>query len=104
MLTMESDLIMNQYDGWWTLQDPNFGTFANAFRSYLLSYIRTGDPNKLRGDSTIWWPKPRAGPSYDMVLDAGNRGFNLITDEVLVREDCSFWMDLWKTSTELRGR
>jgi hypothetical protein len=95
---------MNQYDGWFSLADPNFGTFATAFRSYLISYVRTGDPNKVRGDSTIYWPKPRAGPSYDLVLDAGNRGFLLITDEVLVSEDCTFWTDLWKTSTELGGK
>lgn len=77
-------------------------TALQAFQSYLVSEIVTGDPNTLRNkDKTIEWPITAGynGTALDGVLNftspAGPGGFSVITSERLLKERCEFWNDVW---------
>jgi hypothetical protein len=75
---------------------------VQAFQSYLVSEMVSGNPNTLRDKTTtIEWP-PTTGftdPSVKGVLNftnvAGPGGFSIITDPRLVKDRCDFWNDVW---------
>jgi hypothetical protein len=74
-----------------------------AFQSYLVSEIATGNPNTLRDkDTTIQWPvTPNTdGPTLQNVLDfkgaLGPTGFAIIPSQRLRKDRCEFWNDVWK--------
>jgi hypothetical protein len=77
-------------------------TSLQAFQSYLVSEIVTGDPNTLRNkDKTIEWPITTgyAEPALTNILNftspAGPAGFSIITSQRLVKERCEFWDEVW---------
>jgi carboxylesterase type B len=76
-----------------TLKDRTFGTFAVTFQSYLISHARTGDPNKLREEGALEWPIVTLGETLTGVLNATDRGFELISDQMTRGKDCDFWKD-----------
>lgn len=87
-----------------------FGDFAQTYQSYLVSHVRTGDPNVDRksygGSKAIRWPKPdNRGDALRGVLNATGigTGFELITDEQTKRSTCQFWEEIVKELTELGG-
>ncbi|KAL8836944.1 MAG: hypothetical protein Q9170_002705 [Blastenia crenularia] len=88
---------------------PGFGAFAQAYQSYLTSFARTGDPNSFRRGiglpAAIAWLKP-SGAEADVlggVLNAGDLGFNLITDKQTARSRCDFWVEVAAAVTSLGG-
>lgn len=84
--------------------DPVLAAFATSYQSYLTSHARTGNPNTHRlSNSTIEWPKISAGPTLGNVLDAGDAGFRLVTDEQTTAEICDFWLDMQAAMTSLGG-
>ena len=88
---------------------PGFGNFAQAYQSYLTSHARTGDPNTYRKSlnipPAIPWPKPgAAGDAFTGVLNAGDLGFSLITDEQTARSRCDFWVQVAAAVTDLGGK
>jgi hypothetical protein len=87
-----------------TLMDPTFGTFATTFQTYLLSHARTGDPNKLREKGSIEWPLVNWGPVLGNVLNATDKGFELISDQVTKAEDCDLWRDVVAGMTSSLGK
>ncbi|KAE9967136.1 hypothetical protein EG328_008398 [Venturia inaequalis] len=73
-----------------------------AFQSYLVSEIITGDPNTLRSkDKTIEWPLTAGfnDTALKGVLNftspSGPDGFSVITSERLMKERCDFWNEFW---------
>jgi hypothetical protein len=86
-----------------TLTDRTFGTFATTFQSYLLSHARTGSPNTLREKGSIEWPHATMGPTITGVMNATDRGFELIADETTREEDCGFWKDVLAGMTSSMG-
>jgi hypothetical protein len=73
-----------------------------AFQSYLISEIVTGNPNKLRDTATtIEWPittgftDPGLGGVLNFTTPTGPEGFSIITSQRLVKERCEFWNDVW---------
>ncbi|KAL8715444.1 MAG: hypothetical protein Q9220_000778 [cf. Caloplaca sp. 1 TL-2023] len=87
---------------------PGFGSFAQAYQSYLTSHARTGDPNTykktLNIPPAIAWPKPgSSGDAFTGVLNAGDLGFNLITDGQNARSRCDFWVQVAAAVTDLGG-
>ncbi|KAE9964974.1 hypothetical protein BLS_007936 [Venturia inaequalis] len=84
--------------------DPGFATFAPTFQNYLLSHAMSGDPNSLqKGAGAIQWPKANFGPVFGNVLEAGNKGFALIDDNLTSADTCDFWLDVWASATKLGG-
>ncbi|KAK3070214.1 hypothetical protein LTS18_015159, partial [Coniosporium uncinatum] len=87
----------------------DFPSFAKAYQSYLGSYATLGDPNRLRADpfigvKTINWPTVTQGAALSNVLDAGDRGFNLVTDnEQALESNCAFWTNALAALTNLGG-
>lgn len=88
---------------------PGFGSFAQAYQSYLVSHARTGDPNKyaklVNLPPAIKWPKA-GNSSADVVtnvLDAGDLGFHVISDDATKESVCGFWRDVAATLTNLGG-
>lgn len=87
---------------------PGFGSFAQAYQSYLTSHARTGDPNTFKKTvnlpPAITWPKPgTAGDKFSGVLDAGDLGFRLIEDGQTARGRCGFWVQVAAAVTGLGG-
>jgi hypothetical protein len=73
-----------------------------AFQSYLVSEIISGNPNTLRNKATtIDWPITSgfSDPTLQGVLNftgpAGPAGFSIITSPRLVKDRCDFWSDVW---------
>ena len=88
---------------------PGFGSFAQAYQSYLVSHARSGDPNKyakvLNVPPAINWPKPGSS-SADVitnVLNAGDLGFSVISDNETAESRCGFWREVAATLTNLGG-
>lgn len=87
---------------------PIFGSFAQAYQSYLVSHARTGDPNTYKKTfnipPAITWPKPNnAGDEVTGVLDAGDLGFSTITDTQTRKTVCNFWRQVAAAVTDLGG-
>jgi hypothetical protein len=83
--------------------DSNFASFAKRYQSYLTSHARTGDVNKYRVDGTIEWPHAEFGPSLSKVLNATDKGFELIEDTLTRAQDCDFWRDAFAALTSAGG-
>lgn len=73
-----------------------------AFQSYLISQIITGDPNVLRDrEKTIEWPvtSGQNGSALGGVLNftgpVGPGGFEVVTSNKLVKDRCEFWDEVW---------
>ena len=89
---------------------PGFGSYAQAYQSYLVSHAQTGDPNTYKKTfnlpPAITWPKPTNDLNADQladVLDAGNLGFSTIADPETGRARCGFWQDVAAAVTALGG-
>ena len=87
---------------------PGFGSFAQAYQSYLVSHARSGDPNKYRKainlPPAISWPKPgNTGDALTGVLDATDIGFMLETDQDTRKSVCNFWIQVAAAVTNLGG-
>lgn len=88
---------------------PGFGNFAQAYQAYLVSHARTGDPNSFKKPLLnlppgIAWPKPgNDGDALTGVLNAGDLGFSLITDQQTKKSTCGFWRDVVAALTSLGG-
>lgn len=87
---------------------PGFGSFAQAYQSYLVSHARSGDPNKYRKTinvpPAIAWPKPdNTGDALVGVLDATDLGFVLETDQDTTKSVCDFWIQAASAATNLGG-
>lgn len=76
---------------------PGFGSFAQAYQSYLVSHARSGDPNTyaklLDVPPAINWPKAGSTSANELtdVLNAGDLGFSLVTDTETTEVACGFW-------------
>ena len=88
---------------------PGFGSFAQAYQSYLVSHARSGDPNKyaklLNVPPAIHWPKA-GNSSADIltnVLNAGNLGFSVVSDKETTESVCGFWREVAAAVTNLGG-
>ena len=88
---------------------PGFGSFAQAYQSYLVSHARSGDPNEyaklLNVPPAIHWPKA-GNSSADMltnVLNAGNLGFSVVSDKETTESVCGFWREVAAAVTNLGG-
>ena len=87
---------------------PGFGGFAQAYQSYLSSHARSGDPNtyrkKISLPPTVNWPKAgSSGDRVEGVLEAGNLGFGVISDDQVGKETCAFWQEIAEAVTREGG-
>lgn len=87
---------------------PGFGSFAQAYQSYLVSHARSGDPNTyaktINIPPAIPWPKPvSSGDEITGVLNAGDLGFSVISDAETKESVCGFWRDVAAAVTNLGG-
>lgn len=75
---------------------PGFGSFAQAYQSYLVSHARSGSPNTyaklLNVPSAINWPKAGSSSVNELtnVLNAGDLGFSLVSDSETTEVACGF--------------
>lgn len=88
---------------------PGFGSFAQAYQSYLVSHARSGDPNQyakvLNVPPAIHWPRP-GNSGADVitdVLNAGDLGFSVVSDQQTKESVCGFWREVAATLTYLGG-
>jgi carboxylesterase type B len=77
--------------------------FFPQYRSYLTSFVRTGDPNKLRAAGILEWPLVKTGPVFSDVLNVGNDSFSLIKDDENKAEDCDILRRIYMDVTKERG-
>lgn len=87
---------------------PGFGSFANAYQSYLTSHARSGNPNthsaKINLPPAINWPiAGNTGNELTGVLNAGDLGFSIITDHQDTKNVCGFWEQVASAVTNLGG-
>ena len=88
---------------------PGFGSFAQAYQSYLVSHARSGDPNKfakpLNIPAAINWPKAGSSSANTLtnVLNAGDLGFSVISDQETTESACGFWREVAAAVTNLGG-
>lgn len=87
---------------------PGFGSFAQAYQSYLVSHARTGNPNTFKKTLNlplaIQWPQPgNTGDALTHVLEATDLGFIYITDNLTRKSRCRFWEDVAAAVTSLGG-
>ena len=82
-----------------TVALPFLSAFSFAYKSYLTSFARSGDPNKYRArisvPLTINWPLADVGTGERIgnVINAGDLGFRLISDDLNQKQPCGFWVD-----------
>lgn len=86
---------------------PGFGSFSQAYQSYLVSHARSGDPNTykktLNIPPAVTWPKPgTTDDAFTGVLDAG-LVFRTVTDKQTARSRCDFWLQVAAALTNLGG-
>jgi hypothetical protein len=80
---------------------PGFSAFAEAYKSYLTSFVRAGNPNTYRAQGwfaspqTVEWPLAEVGDGEEIgnVLDARVAGFGLISDAQNLKTNCEFWLN-----------
>ena len=78
---------------------PFLSAFSIAYKSYLTSFARSGDPNKYRAQlslpPTINWPLANVGSGEQIgnVMNAGDLGFSLINDDKNEKSPCDFWVN-----------
>jgi hypothetical protein len=80
---------------------PGFSAFAEGYKSYLTSFVRSGNPNTYRATGwftspqTINWPLAEVGDEEEMsnVLDAREAQFSLISDTQNLKTNCDFWLN-----------
>jgi hypothetical protein len=84
--------------------DKTYPTFAGQFQSYLTSHARSGDVNKFRANGTIEWPLAQFGSTLSKVLNANDKGFELIEDTKTKADDCDFWKDAYAGLTAAGGK
>ncbi|KKY22420.1 putative lipase 2 [Diplodia seriata] len=87
---------------------PGFGSFATAYQSYLTSHARSGDPNTHAATTNIPpainWPRPTTGgEDLSNVLNVGDLGFSLTTDDQLPKSECDFILELAAAVTNVGG-
>ena len=88
---------------------PGFGSFAQAYQSYLVSHARSGDPNKyakqVNVPPAINWPKAGSSSADVLtdVLNAGDSGFSVVSDEETTEVACGFWREVAAAVTNLGG-
>ncbi|EOD44796.1 putative carboxylesterase family protein [Neofusicoccum parvum UCRNP2] len=87
---------------------PGFGTFATAYQSYLTSHARSGNPNtysaKINIPPAITWPRPTTGgENVGNVLNVGDLGFSLTTDDQFPKSECDFILELAAAVTNVGG-
>lgn len=88
---------------------PGFGSFAQAYQSYLVSHARSGDPNTyaklVNVPPAINWPKAGSSSANELtnVLNAGDLGFSLISDGETTEVACGFWREVAAAATNLGG-
>lgn len=87
---------------------PGFGSFAQAYQSYLVSHARSGDPNTyakaLNVSPAIVWPQAVGGGEEIVgVLEAGDSGFGVVGDEQTRESVCGFWREVAAAVTDLGG-
>ena len=88
---------------------PGFSAFSDAYKSYLTSFVRTGNPNTYRAarasPSTINWPVAQVGSGEQIagVLDARMAGFSLIDDDQNLKTSCDFWLNFQAAVTSAGG-
>ena len=87
---------------------PGFGSFAQAYQSYLVSHARSGDPNTYKKTfnipSAIYWPQPDlTGDAINNVLDANDLGFKITQDGETTKSVCGFWEEVAAAVTDLGG-
>lgn len=74
---------------------------VQAFQSYLVSEIVSGNPNKLRNNATIEWPVTSGfdAASVHGVLNFtdsyGPQSFKVIASDKLIKKRCEFWEEVW---------
>ncbi|KAL9074453.1 MAG: hypothetical protein Q9161_002241 [Pseudevernia consocians] len=89
---------------------PSFGSFAQTYQSYLVSHARSGDPNTyakmLNVPPAISWPKAASSSANELtgVLNAGDLGFGLISDNETTESVCGFWREVAAAVTNLGGQ
>lgn len=88
---------------------PGFGSFAQAYQSYLVSHARSGDPNTyaklLNVPPAINWPKAGSSSADELtnVLNAGDLGFSVVSDTETTESVCGFWREVAAALTNLGG-
>ncbi len=88
---------------------PGFGSFAQAYQSYLVSHARSGNPNTyakvLNVPPTINWPKAGSSSANVLtnVLNAGDLGFSLVSDNETTESACNFWREVAAAVTNQGG-
>ena len=88
---------------------PLFASFAQAYQSYLTSFVRSGDPNRYRRifgiPFTVPWPKASGLDQAQIgnVLQAGDLGFSIVSDDQNPKRNCDFWRDFEAAATSGGG-
>jgi len=62
--------------------------YAKGLQSYLISFVKHGDPNVERGSGTIGWPLFGSGKA---IIDITLAGFSQTSDDELPNDRCAFW-------------
>ena len=89
---------------------PGFGSFAQAYQSYLVSHARSGNPNTyakvLNVPPAINWPKAGSSSANVLtnVLNAGDLGFSVISDNETTESPCNFWREVAAAVTNQGGK
>ncbi|KAM5472296.1 hypothetical protein MauCBS54593_002887 [Microsporum audouinii] len=80
-----------------------------GYQSYMLSHAITGNPNTLRDQAinppTISWPRVAGTDTekFQNTLDVVDTGYQLITDEQILKSSCDVWKRALLDVTEQGG-
>jgi carboxylesterase type B len=75
------------------------------YQKYLISYIRTGNPNTFKEPTAPDWPKVKVGPEVGNTLEVdATKPFHLINDVQNLKSGCDFVLDMFAEATNNQGQ
>jgi carboxylesterase type B len=76
-----------------------------TYQKYLISYIRTGNPNTFKEPSAPEWPRVKIGPEVGNTLEVdATKPFQLINDVQHKKAGCDFVIDVFAEATNSHGQ
>lgn len=75
--------------------------YAQGLQSYLVSFVKHGDPNVERRLGTVEWP---LFGNKDTIVDVTPSGFSVLqTDDEISEERCKFWQSAPYIGSQLQS-
>lgn len=74
----------------WAEPKTQYPEVGHVLSSYFVSFVVTGDPNKMRAEGTVEWPVYQPVGAKQLVIESNA---TRVEEDVIRKEQCAFWRD-----------